>query len=94
MGVVSERWEVVGDDPANLHVVQADAPHLRVCFLTSNGPTEERAQLISAAPDLATELKNILPLVEWAVTAVNPLFVRKAERSVERIRAALSKAGV
>lgn len=56
----SEQWEVIGDDPANLHVVQADAPHLRVCFLTSNGPTEERARLIAAAPDLLEALRRLL----------------------------------
>lgn len=43
---------VDGADPRNLHVVLADAPHMRVCFLTSDGPTEERARLIAAAPDL------------------------------------------
>lgn len=58
---MSERWAVIGDDPANLHVVQADALHLRVCFLTSNGPTEERANLIASAPDLLSVAKR------WAV---------------------------
>lgn len=42
-------WEGPAD---NIHVVQAKAPHMRVCFLTSNGPTVANANLIAAAPEL------------------------------------------
>lgn len=42
--------------------------------------------------DLLEALTNILPLVEWTVDVVDPLFKAKAERSVASIRAALSKA--
>lgn len=59
-----ERWTVDGDDPANLHVVVAGAPHLRVCFLTSNGPTEARARLIAAAPELLRQLQYALDNIE------------------------------
>ena len=38
--------------PDNIHIVQQNEPHMRVCFLTSDGPTEANARLISAAPDL------------------------------------------
>jgi len=46
--------------PHNIHVVQANAPHMRVCFLTSNGPTEANARLISAAPDLLAALRAMV----------------------------------
>jgi hypothetical protein len=36
----------------NIHVVQEDEPHMRVCFLTSDGPTVANAKLICASPDL------------------------------------------
>lgn len=54
-----ESWTVIGDDPHNLHVVQAANHDLRVCFLTSNGPTERRGRLIAAAPDLLAALKEM-----------------------------------
>lgn len=38
-----ERWTVIGDDSGNLHVVIDGRPHLRICFMTSDGPTEKRA---------------------------------------------------
>lgn len=40
----------------NIHVCQESDPDMRVCFMTSNGPTRENARLISAAPDLLAGL--------------------------------------
>jgi len=37
---------------ANIHVCQESNPDMRVCFMTSDGPTAENARLISAAPDM------------------------------------------
>lgn len=54
---MSEKW--AWDGPRNnIHVFQADDPNMRICFLTSDGPTEERANLIAAAPELLEALKN------------------------------------
>lgn len=60
---MAERWTVIGDDSANLHVVDADDPNMRVCFLTSDGPTERRARLIAAAPDLLEALTELLAML-------------------------------
>lgn len=51
------RW-IWDGPPDNIHVLEADRPHMRVCFLTSNGPTVERANLIAAAPELLEALKD------------------------------------
>ena len=53
---MSEKWAWDGP-PDNIHIFQADAPHMRVCFLTSDGPTEARANLIAAAPELLETLE-------------------------------------
>ena len=44
-------WIYDGPDD-NIHVLQGDNPDMRVCFLTSNGPTRANAQVIAAAPEL------------------------------------------
>jgi len=36
----------------------------RVCFMTSNGPTEANARLIVAAPDLARKLSDVADHLE------------------------------
>ena len=95
-------WKAVEPIAIDYRAMQIQTDESLIAVCCGGGPKraisapEERAnaRLIASAPDLATELKNILPLVEWSVTAVDPLFKAKAERSVERIRAALSKAGV
>ncbi len=45
---------------ANIHVRQANNPDMRVCFMTSDGPTRENARLIAAAPDLLAALQEII----------------------------------
>lgn len=44
----------------NIHVVQADSPDNRICFMTSNGPSEANARLIAAAPDLLAALTTLV----------------------------------
>lgn len=55
-------WAWHGPDH-NIHVAQAEDANMRVCFLTSNGPTEANAHLIASAPDLYAALKAVLPLL-------------------------------
>ena len=38
--------------PDNIHILQEACGHIRICFLTSDGPTEANANLIAAAPEL------------------------------------------
>ncbi len=49
-------WSLSYDDRPNMewniHVVVQDQPHLAVCFMTSDGPSEANAKLIAAAPAL------------------------------------------
>lgn len=58
-------WAVDPDDRPgmewNNHIVQADNPHIRICFMTSNGPSDN-ARLIAAAPSLADAAR---PIVEF-----------------------------
>lgn len=54
-----EEW-IADGPPSNIHILQADAPYMRVCFMTSDGPTEERARLISMAPSLRAALKEMV----------------------------------
>lgn len=42
----------------NIHVCEERDPNMRVCFMTSTGPTVERARLIAAAPDLLEAVKT------------------------------------
>ena len=48
-------WAVFGE-PTNYHVCMEQMPHMRVCFLTSDGPTTANAFLIAAAPELLEAL--------------------------------------
>ena len=68
--------------PDNIHVVQADHPHMRVCFLTSNGPTEANARLIASAPDMLAALKAALPDIELGTEAYSMVraVIAKAEK--------------
>lgn len=50
--------------PDNIHILQANAPHMRVCFMTSNGPTEANAGLIAAAPELLAGCVAMLGYME------------------------------
>jgi hypothetical protein len=51
--------------PDNIHIVQADHPHMRICFLTSNGPTEANARLIASAPDMLAALQRIIKTYDY-----------------------------
>jgi len=42
----------------NIHVVQEAAPNMRVCFMTSDGPTLDNARLIAAAPDMLQYIQS------------------------------------
>lgn len=46
--------------PSNIHIVQARAPHMRVCFMTSDCPTVANARLVAAAPKLLAAVKGLL----------------------------------
>lgn len=48
----------------NIHVREEARPHMRVCFLTSDGPTEANANLIAAAPNLLAALKLVVSQIE------------------------------
>lgn len=50
---------IMFDGPSNIHVVEADQIHRRICFMTSDGPTEARATLIAAAPTMAAEIERL-----------------------------------
>ena len=50
--------------PENIHVTQAADPDMRVCFMTSNGPTEANASLIAAAPELYATLKRARDMLQ------------------------------
>lgn len=56
-------WTFSGP-PRNIHVIEANAPHNRVCFLTSDGPTEANAKLIAAAPELLAALRGVLAVAD------------------------------
>lgn len=40
------------------NVIVWSGPESRICFMTSNGPSEANAQLISSAPELLEALKG------------------------------------
>lgn len=46
--------------PSNIHILEEARPHMRVCFMTSNGNCVHNANLIAAAPDLFEALEQIL----------------------------------
>lgn len=56
-------WTILEDDRAgmewNRHIVRADAPHIRICFMASDG-READAHLIVAAPKLLKALKALV----------------------------------
>jgi len=49
-------WSYDGP-PHNIHVRQANDPNMRICFMTSDGPTEANARLIAAAPIMLVALE-------------------------------------
>lgn len=91
---MSERWDY--DGPLdNIHVFERDRPHMRVCFMTSDGPTEERARLIAAAPDMLRALKASRLYVEILEKHLDPTLDPAAPTIREHasmVRAAIAKA--
>jgi hypothetical protein len=51
------------DGPSHNIIVWGPDPEHRVCFMTSNGPALENAQLIAAAPDLYEALTEARDLI-------------------------------
>ncbi|QRY69153.1 hypothetical protein JVX98_13420 [Ensifer sp. PDNC004] len=83
-------WEFDGP-PDN--IIVWSGPEARVCFLTSDGPTEANGRLIAAAPDLLAALKAAEPYVEALHSLMNPESTRSQVWSVvKQLRAAISKA--
>jgi hypothetical protein len=84
LGITPGPW--TWDGPAdNIHVRQVNTDN-RVCFLTSNGPTEANANLIAAAPDLHEAAGLALDLLERVGDS------RKDAPVIDALRAALAKA--
>lgn len=54
-------WEF---DGPHHNIIVWSSPNNRICFMTSDGPTEANARLIAAAPDLLEALKNIVNSIE------------------------------
>lgn len=99
----AESWTWHGP-PDNIHVVEAARPHMRVCFLTSNGPTVARANLIAAAPDffhaatMGAQL-NLPDLMDWIAARLirfgddpNVDFIFTLRERAKLLRAAIAKA--
>lgn len=66
-------WMFHGPDH-NIHVCEERDPNMRVCFMTSTGPTVERARLIAAAPDMLALLR--LFAVEYENQNINHMDFR------------------
>lgn len=73
-------WE--HDGPPH-NIIVWSSPENRICFLTSDGPTEANARLIAAAPDLLAALKE-------AADFVQPF--NRAEDLLDKIEAVIAKA--
>lgn len=84
---------------SNIHVYEAERPHMRVCFMTSDGRPRENARLITAAPDMLALLQFILSGIERGKVQ-DQAILRRNEEEIEtetlsaRIRAAIAKATV
>lgn len=72
--------------PHNIHIFQERNPMMRVCFLTSDGPTEANGRLIAAAPLMLEALKKARICVhEWSPNPTEPLEeIDAAIQSAER----------
>lgn len=66
-------WAIDRDDRPgmawNNHIVQADRPHMAICFMTHSGRAdnsecEANARLIAAAPDLLEALEGLAPILD------------------------------
>lgn len=59
MGEHSPGPWIADGPPHNIHILEAARPHMRVCFMTSDGAAVANANLIAAAPELLAALKAI-----------------------------------
>lgn len=51
----------IADGPAeNIHILVEAHPHMRVCFMASDGPTKANARLIAAAPDMLYAIEQLI----------------------------------
>lgn len=72
----------------NIHVFQEKRPYMRICFLTSDGPTEANARLIAASPDLLEACRAVVKLHNYRGEDVDG-FVAEVEA---QLKAAIAKA--
>lgn len=88
-----KQWAVDEDDRPgmehNRHIVEADAPHMRICFMAhsdGHSPDEDwaNARLIAAAPDLLEACKEFVRKVECGEA--------RSTKSYNQMKAAISKA--
>lgn len=88
-GFTPGPWSVDPDDRDgmewNIHIVEAERPHHRVCFMASDGPNEANARLIAAAPDMHAEIARLRREKAELVTAI--------EMHVAAIKAAFGAPG-
>lgn len=88
-------WAVFGSS-REYHVCMEQMPHIRVCFLTTDGPNFENARLIAAAPDLADALGALGVIGAGYCFCSENRDPEKSEHQPEcrDARAALAKAGL
>lgn len=83
-GFTAGPW-IADGPPDNIHILVEAAPHLRVCFLTSNGPTEANARLIAAAPTMYAEITR-LRRVNAGLVELLKLFERSIDYEIRKSR--------
>jgi hypothetical protein len=71
----------------NIHILTEADLDKRICFMTSDGPSEDNARLIAAAPDLLAACEAY---AAWAATVTEGAPDLRPIR--EQIRAAIAKA--
>lgn len=64
------------------NIIVWSSPENRVCFLTSNGPTEANAALIAAAPDMLHALRRVLE--QFGLTHKHLLAIEQAWAAVAK----------
>lgn len=83
-------WEYDGP-PHN--IIVWSSPENRICFMTSDGPTEANARLIAAAPDLLAALKTLSAVYDGIYVKMSDGEMELCRRAWSEAEAALSKAG-
>jgi hypothetical protein len=88
----AEEWACIGP-PENIHVVNAAQPHLRICFLTSDGPTVKRGHLIAASPALLSGAKALRAAQRaYMASRGNEALGKAVGDAAESLDAAIAKA--